>query len=253
MKTFSYRNLDPGPASLTYRLMLALACLLTTGIAVASGEQTTQDPHYNEAGFFDIHVCNWPDRPVFLMPLFSTTQGDAIRSIEVLTPDRQSLVQLDLSRYRSITQENKPDKRVFINQIDVPPKAENGWYSARITLDDGRRFTAKDYVVISRLTQAGGQVPADGAEVVLPDVLRWKPVPGARFYQVFIRDLWDDDRLIHTSKLLGSPALELPPGLLEPGGYYSWIIHARDTNEDAMLGDFNHGSLNRAATFTVIN
>ena len=213
----------------------------------------TVDPHYNEAGFFDIHVCNWPDRPVFFMPLFSTTHGDAVRRIEVLAPDGRSLVDLDLGRFRHIEQQGKPDKRVFINQVDIPPGASDGWYAARITLDDGRRFTAKDYVAISRLAQAGGQAPADGAEVAMPDTLRWQPVPGAGFYQVFIRDLWDDDRLIYTSGLLERAELVLPPGLLKPGGYYSWIIHARDTNEDVMLGDFNHGSLNRAATFTVID
>ncbi|MFV1973091.1 MAG: hypothetical protein ACC648_05165, partial [Thiohalobacterales bacterium] len=214
---------------MTYRLMPVFLLLLSTGHAQAGEPQAAQtvDPHYNEAGFFDIHVCNWPDRPVFFMPLFSTTQGDAVRSIEVLTPDNRPLVQLDLSRFRSIEQKNKPDKRVFINQINIPPEATDGWYSARITLNDGRRFTAKDYVAISRLAQAGGQVPADGAEVALPDALRWQPVPDASFYQVFIRDLWDDDRLIYTSKLIERPELALPPGLLKPGGYYSWIIHAR--------------------------
>jgi hypothetical protein len=43
----------------------------------------------------------------------------------------------------------------------------------------------------------------------------------------------------------------LPPGLIEDGGYYSWLIHARDINEDIKLGDFNSGSLSTPVTFSV--
>ena len=67
----------------------------------------------------------------------------------------------------------------------------------------------------------------------------WKPVPGANFYQVFIRDLWNEDKLIYTSELQTRPELVLPPDLLHKGGMYSWIIHARDTNSHILLGDFN--------------
>lgn len=251
----NYRCRNPGLTPLAYRLVPALACLLTTGIAIANGKQTTQhkDPHYTEAGFFDIHICNWPDRQLFFMPLFSTENADAVRNIEILTPENRPLLQLDLKRYRTIKHKGKPDKRAIINQIDIPQGATDGWYTARIHLHDGRELIAKDYVVITRLAQACGQDPANGDEVSLPDALRWKPVPGARFYQVFIRDLWNDDELIYTSELLDSPKLALPPGLLEPGGYYSWIVHARDTNEDVRLGDFNHGSMSRASIFSVID
>ena len=233
---------------------LLLACLLPVTGAHASVKQEThgKDTHYIDAGFFDVHVCNWPDRPVFFMILFSTVNPDAVKSIEILTPEQQPLARLDLGRYRTLEQKDKPDKRVFINQIAIPPGAGDGWYTARITLADGRESTAQDFVAISRLPQAGGQAPANGAEVPLPRSLQWEPVPGAGFYQVFIHDLWDDDRLIYTSKLLNSPELVLPGELLKPGGYYSWIVHARDINEDVMLGDFNHGSLNRPATFSVI-
>jgi hypothetical protein len=107
-------------------------------------------------------------------------------------------------------------------------------------------------VILHTLPQAGGQVPANNEEVArIPAKLSWDPVPGANFYQVFIRDLWDDSKLIHTSKLLTRPELELPPGLLQHGGYYSWIIHARDTNSHILLGDFNHGSLNKPVSFSV--
>ena len=68
---------------------------------------------------------------------------------------------------------------------------------------------------------------------------------------MFIRDIWNDGELIHSSKLLDRPEVVLPEGLLEPGGYYSWIVHARNTNEDVKTGDFNHGSLNKPATFSI--
>jgi len=211
-----------------------------------------EDPHYGPAGFFDIHVCNWPDRPMFFMPLFSTERFSEVRSVEVLTPDGELLTELDLERYRTIKRDKKPDKRVFIRQLDVPEGAANGWYSARTTLGSGDVFVTRDYVILHKLPQAGGQVPAHEEELAEPPAkLAWDAVPGANFYQVFIRDLWNEDKLIYTSKLLTRPELVLPPDLLHKGGMYSWIIHARDTNSHILLGDFNHGSLNKAVTFVI--
>ena len=232
---------------------LLLVCLFHTGGIHASNVKETpaKDPHYTDAGFFDIHVCNWPDRPTFFMVLFSTVNFADVKSIEVMTPGKQPLVTLDQSRYRTIEQKDAPEKRVFINQVDIPPGAGDGWYSARITFHDGSEFQARDFVKLSSLPQPAGLVPGNESEVALPRSLRWDAVPDAKFYQVFIRDLWNDGELIHSSKLLDRPEFVLPEGLLEPGGYYSWLVHARDTNEDVMLGDFNHGSLNRPATFSV--
>ncbi len=251
--TDSSTRLHPVRArSMAWRSVI-LAGLLYTGCLQGDDNQASRagDPHYTEAGFFDIHVCNWPDRKLFFMPLFSTEHPDAVRDVEVMTPGNRVLLHLDLNRYRVMERKGKPDKRVIINQTDIPEDATEGWYTARIHLADGRELTAKDYVVISGMPQATGQVPVDGAEVAMPGELRWQPVAGARFYQVYIRDLWNDDKLIHTSKLLDSPRLPLPPGLLQDGGYYSWIIHARDINEDPMLGDFNHGSMSRPVKFSV--
>jgi hypothetical protein len=240
----------PAPGA---RCVLGIACLLACKVLSASADPADhdRDPHYNEVGFFDIHVCHWPERPLFFMPLFSTVHSDAVQRIEVLAPDQRPLLQLDLNRYRTIKQEGKPDKRVIINQVAIPQGIGDGWYSARIVLNDGREFTARDYVEIAELAQAGGQIPANESEVELPRTLRWEAVPGAGFYQVFIRDLWDDERLIYTSKLLTGPELVLPENLLQPGGYYSWVIHARDINEDVRLGDFNRGSMSRAVSFSV--
>ena len=235
----------------------SLAAILFSAVASQSGgaggpETGEQDPHYNDAGFFDIHVCNWPDRPWFLMPLFSTEHFSEIQQIDVMNPAGEMITRLDLGRYRTIKRKDKPEKRVFIKQTDVPAGAGDGWYSARIRFSNGKEFTARDYVILSRMAQASGQVPGHETEVAaVPEQLKWDPVPGAGYYQVFIRDLWDDGKLLYTSGLLSRPSLTLPAGLLEKGGYYSWVIHARDLNEHILLGDFNHGSMNSPVTFSI--
>ena len=236
----------PGLASACWLLSL---CLLTPGTALAA---KPGDGHYNMAGFFDIHVCNWPGRPLFFMPLFSTAGYNDIEKIEILYPDNSLLVDLDLSSYRTISKAGQPDKRVFIKQLDVPTEAMDGWYAARITLNNGKVQKARDYVIISKLARANGQVPGDEQELpAAPEALSWAAVPGAAFYQAFIRDLWDENSLVYSSPLLAETKVVLPKNLLEPGGHYSWTIHARDTNEDLMLGDFNHGSMSSPVTFSV--
>ena len=244
------------PAARSYRpcLWLLAACLalpawLQPGMASASD---STDPHYGPAGFFDIHVCNWPGRPLFFMPLFSTERYAEVKSVRVFTPGDQLLTELDLEHYRTIKRDKKPDKRVFIKQLDVPAGAMNGWYTARTTLANGEVYTTQDYVILHDLPQAGGQVPAHEEELAeVPGKLSWEPVPGANFYQVFIRDSWNEDKLVYASELLTRPELVLPPELLHKGGMYSWVIHARDTNSHILLGDFNHGSLNTPATFLI--
>ena len=104
----------------------------------------------------------------------------------------------------------------------------------------------------SGTSSEGVTVNLDGAEDIdLPRELTWKAVDGAGFYEVFIHDIWNNDRLIYTSKLLTEPRVVLPANLLQPGGYYRWIINARDVNEDIRLGDFDSGSMSRMATFSV--
>ena len=229
------------------RAALLSLCCLAGGNGWAG-----DDPHYTGAGFFDIHVCNWPGRPLFMMPLFSTERFNEIVQIEVFGPDNTFITQLDLKQFRILKRKGKPEKRVFIRQIDMPAHARDGWYSASVTLTDGSEYRAQDYLIVSQLPQVSGRIPANGTVLEqLPGELSWEPVSGAAYYQVFIRDLWDDSRLVYTSKLLQQPRLALPPGLIRRGGYYSWIVHARDTNEHSLLGDFNHGSLNRPATFEV--
>ena len=208
------------------------------------------DPHYTTSGFFDIHVCNWPDRELFFMPLFSTIHYREITDIKIQQPDGKILTSLDLKKFKLLKPKGKPEKHVFMSQMDVPENSMDGWYTATISLTDGTKVIAKDYVIISRLPRASEMNPPDGAEQVpIPEKLTWSGAEKS-YYQVFIRDIWNDSKLIYRSKLLSKPELAVPPGLLEPDGLYSWQIHARDVNEDILLGDFNKGSMSLIATFS---
>jgi len=228
---------------------LSVACLWPL---MASSVPNPEDKHYNKIGFFDMHVCNWPNKPLFLMPLISTSYYNDIEKVDIFYPDGRQLAEFNLSRFRILESKDAPTKHVFINQVGMPNDAIDGWYSARITLKNGELHTASDYVVLSKLGRASGQRPGHEQTVVTPpQKLSWDPVPGAGYYQVFIRDQWEDNKLIYTSRLLIKPALPLPPGLIEDGGYYSWLIHARDINENIKLGDFNSGSLSKPVTFSV--
>ncbi len=224
----------------------------STALATQAVDPKADDPHYSDAGFFDIHVCNWPNRPLFYKPLFSTTRFDDIKEIEVLYPDGRLLIKMDLTRYRLVEKPGKPLKKVFLGAENVPAKAPSDWYSARITMKDGKKYSARDFVSIETMPIAANlNPPANAENISLPRELTWSAVAGAKYYQVFIKDLWDDERVIHTSGFLDQPRLQLPSGLIQPGGWYSWRVHARDVNEDKRLGDFNHGSLGAEQKFSV--
>ncbi len=231
-------------------LLLSSAAKGTETTSQPAGTLHSNDPHYTEAGFFDIHVCNWPDRELFFMPLFSTIHYREITDIKIQRPDGKMLTSLNLKRFKLLKQKNKPEKHVFMRQMDVPEDAVDGWYSATISLANGTQVIAKDYVIISRLPRASDMNPPDGAEQIpIPKKLTWSGTEKG-YYQVFIRDVWNDSKLIYTSKLLNKPELEIPSDLLQPDGLYSWQIHARDVNEDVLLGDFNKGSLSLIAIFS---
>ena len=229
-----------------------LCLLLTYAMPVTAPAAQPGDPHYTDAGFFDIHFCNWPDQDPFYMALFSTTRYNDLISVEVFTPEGRSLGKLDLKRYRILKRKDKPEKHVFISHFDLPPHASDGWFKARIALKNNSGFTAKDYVVHKIMPRVKGMQPEDGAEnIALPDKLHWDTVPGAKYYQVFIRDLWNGDELILDSGLITEPRLALPADLLKPGGLYAWKVHARDVNEDIDLGDFDSGSNSEWMQFSV--
>lgn len=243
------------PNTSTTKRLLIILVLTCFGLAALSADGATdrkKDTHYNAAGFFDVHVCNWPDRKLFFLALFSTFEFDRVKSVTVYRPDGTALGNLDLSRYRVIRKKGKPEKRAFISEFDTSDKDHDGWYSALVQFRDGKQFHARDFVMLKRLGQPVIAFPGNGEHLVQPPgYLEWQAVPGAKYYKVFIRDMWDENRLIHESKLINTNHYQLPKDLVKPGGWYSWKVHARDINEDPKLGDFNHGSLSIEAQFDV--
>ncbi len=236
---------------LSFLVFLPLIFLSTT--TNAQKDSLKKSPHYTAAGFFDIHVCNWPDRPPFFMSLFSTVRFTEIVRIEIFYPDKEKLTELDFDHYKLITRKGSPEKRVFMKQVPLPDKAPDGWYTTKVTLQDGGSIFSKDYVQITTLQRPTKLTPNNvNNPVPLPDSLQWKAVDGAKYYQVFLRDMWDEGKIIFQSKLINTNKVKIPKGILEPGGYYTWKVHARNVNGDARQGDFNHGSISKTVEFTLI-
>ena len=230
----------------TYFLFTML--ILTSLNSLASSRE---DPHYNDVGFFDIHVCNWPDQPLFFLTLFSTYKYDEVEKITLFNPQGKLIATLNLDKFR-VMRTKKGEKRAFLNHLEIPQGSTDGWYEAETQLKSGEIFRARDYVILNTLDQAHDRIPVDNTEMTnIPEKLSWKQIPGAKFYQVYIRDFWNDDKIIYTSPLLNKPEVILPKNLLEAGGWYGWRVHARDTNEHILLGDFNHGSLSNEIKFTI--
>lgn len=210
------------------------------------------DPHYTAAGFFDVHVCNWPEKPRFLMALFSTTRFDEVARVSVFSPDGKFVGDLDLTRFRAFKTPSGKPKRAFITHFDLPGKPIDGWYRAAVVLHDGSRFSAKDYVVHYAMAGVVATQPVNGArDVPVHTELRWDPIPGAKHYQVTIRDMWATALDASVSDLLTDTRYIPPQGVLHSGGEYIWRVHARDSNGNVLLGDFNHGSLSQEMIFSV--
>lgn len=227
--------------------MLAAGCFLS-GTVYAGYEG---DPHYTPAGFFDTHVCNWPENPRFLMALFSTQHFDEVTKVSVFAPEGKFIGDLELTRFRAFKTESGRAKRAFITHFDLPEKVVDGWYRAVVSLKDGKRFEARDYVVHRVMGRPTGIQPVPGASDVPVSIeLRWDSIPGAKYYKVFLRDDWAGTRASESGQLT-EPRFVPPPGWLQSGGEYVWRIHARDSDGNVLLGDFNHGSLSQEMSFTV--
>jgi len=225
--------------------------LLLLVITRGSHSATSDDPHYSNVGFFDIHVCNWPDRPLFFMALFSTYNFNNISNIQIFSPDNKIISELNLKQYRLFTDKNKKEKRVFINRFEIPANSKNGWYYTKVNLKDGATIVAKDYVIIDKLEIAKISNPDINNELKsIPKSFILKKTKGAKYYQAFIRDTWDS-KLIYKTKLLNKPEIHIPDNLLKKGGVYTIQIHSRDTNGHQLLGDFNHGSLTKKIDFSI--
>lgn len=210
-----------------------------------------KDPHYTKVGFFDMHICNWPERPHFFKVLFSTEKFNDVEKMEVFDPSGILLTVLEKKQFMQVKLKNTPEKRVFMVNMDIPLNAATGWYSVKVTTMDGKEYTARDYVPLTRINRVTNMTPPSNEEsIALPLTLSWKKVPGAYFYKVYLRDAWSD-KLVFQSKLLSDNTLKIPDGKMEPGGYYSWEVHARDINEHILLGDFHMGSMSDKAFFTI--
>ena len=240
-------------STLFYRFsrILIIALFVFNTAKAEQALELTNDPHYNQMGFFDIHICNWPERPNYFKILFSSEQYQQIESMSVYTPDKQLLANLDRTKFRTLKRKNKADKRVYLLDLDVPELASTGWYKIDIRTKNGNVFQAKDYVIMSRLEKVSDMQPSDeNSEVNLPVTLKWKPVAGSQYYQVYVRDAWTE-KLVFRSKLTDSPEVEIPEHKLQPGGDYYWTVHSRDTNEHILLGDFHMGSMSTKAFFSI--
>lgn len=235
--------------TLIWLSVLVISYLPGTGVVSAGNES---DPHYNAAGFFDIHVCNWPEKPRFLMALFSTTRFDEVARVSVFAPGGKFVGDLDLTRFRAFKAPSGHPKRAFITHFDLPRKTVDGWYRAMVILKDGSRFAAKDYVIHYFMPSVAGTKPAnDASDVSVQTELQWDPIPGAKYYQVTIRDIWATGIEATVSDLLTDTRYVPPRGVLQSGGEYVWRVHARDSNGNVLLGDFNHGSVSRELRFGV--
>lgn len=209
------------------------------------------DPHETAAGYFDLHICNWPDRPPFVVALFTTADSTNVRRVEVLRPDGKVLGEVSLTNHESRVDEHGRERRAYKTFLPLPKDAPAGWYRARISLRDGSAEQAQDYLQVQVLPQAKLLQPANGQDnLAANSELRWQPVPGATHYRVFVKDAWAGQQ-IYKSDLLTTPRLRLPQGVLQPNGSYVWRVHARSGGPEAKWGEFNHGSLTTESTFAL--
>jgi len=68
---------------MNYRVTLYILSLILVAVNAAQAD-VQKDTHYNDIGFFDIHVCNLPDRQLFFMPLFQPLATMTLRRLKSL-------------------------------------------------------------------------------------------------------------------------------------------------------------------------
>lgn len=243
-----------GPAALIAAVRL-LSVALVSSYGTASYAATSPGPrdvHQTEFGYFDIFVCNWPDRPPFLVGLFATTRAEEIAKIEVVRPDGKRVGAIALTQPENTKDMHGRERQAYKSQFAGARDMPNGWYEAVITLKNGARVRARDYVQIETMPVVTYLVPSNAAiPLSRARRLRWKPVAGDVFYRVTIQDMWRDKTLVYSSDLLRATEFTVPEGVLEPDGQYVWRVHARHATHDPKWGDFNHGSKSAEAMLSV--
>lgn len=226
------------------RALIFSGSLLAACAAIAAKDSPDRfiDPHYTRAGYFDMHVCHWPDRPLFFTALFSTTRSDDLGSIDVFRADGKRLGALDLS-YSEPVLGADGTARAFKAHFEVERDAPNGWYYAQVTLKDGRKFTARDYVSVQAMPWVELKTQLHNGELASNDVISWTQLPQPAFYRVVVIDLIQNKKMIYKSDLLTESHFRLPPGIVKSDGLYMLRVHARNRTREAKWGDFNHGSM----------
>lgn len=232
-------------------LILFITTLLISSCVTNSSEDKIEhDPHYTTSGFFDLHVCNWPDQPLFFLAVFSSFNYEEIKSVTIYRPDGSKLGAFNLENFRAKKLKNNKTKHIYIDKFPANTNDKDGWYKAVIQLASGESIIARDYIKIKKMPVAKVITPGNSLKSIqIPEVLSWQGISEAKYYKVTIRDMWEGEKLIHSSPLFQQSEYHLPKGLIKPGGWYTWRVHARDINEDLLLGDFNHGSLTLPAVF----
>lgn len=226
--------------------------LMTCHLAAAEVDKIDADPHYTPAGFFDMHVCNWPEKGVFYMSVFTSLKFDDVKQVELFNADGRRLGEVDWSRYRDHPKQK--GKRIYITHLPLTGQTKDGWFTAHIHMKDGSMIVSRDYLIHGAMSFADKLEPADQSALgEPPKEFKWTPPPGSTHWVVTIRDTWDNDAVVYTSGALTTPVLKTPDGVLKKGGAYSWRVHSRDNNGNILLGDFNHGSMSNVTHFAVGN
>jgi len=232
-------------------MIVALAGgLMTSQMANAEVDKIDIDSHYTPAGFFDMHVCNWPEKGVFYMSVFSSVKYDNVKQVEIFDAKDQRLGEVDWTRFRDHPKQK--GKRIYITHLPMLEQAKDGWFTSRIHMKDGSTILSKDYLIHGAMAFADKLEPFDQSVLAEPPKeFKWTPPAGSTHWVVTIRDAWDNDAVVYTSGALTEPVLKIPDGVLKKGGAYSWRVHSRDGNGNILLGDFNHGSMSRVTHFNV--
>ncbi len=234
--------------------MLITAFLVSSCITNSDNEILEHDPHYTSAGFFDLHICNWPGQPLIFLAVFSTLDYEKIESVTVFRPDNSKVGAFNLESFKVKKLKNNRNKQIYLARFATNSNEQDGWYKAVIQLTGGETIIAKDYINIKKMPAAKNITPASSLDIIqIPTALSWQEIPEAGYYKITIRDMWEGGKVIHSSPLLPHNEYSLPKGLIKSGGWYTWVVHARDVNEDLLLGDFNHGSLTSSLVFLTVD
>lgn len=233
-------------------LVALVSATHTVSVLAAEVDSFDTDLHYTPAGFFDVHVCNWPEKGVFYMLVFSTVKYDDIKHVDFFNVDGKRLGAVDWNAYR--LHPKLKDKRIYIINTGLTDSPKDGWFRASIQMKDGKTIPSKDYVIHGSMGFANNLAPMDGSVLnEAPSTFTWMPPAGSTHWVVTIRDVWDNDAVVYTSNALTKPTLTLPDGILKKGGVYAWRVHSRDGNGNILLGDFNHGSMSLVTLFSIGN